>query len=295
MVVQGTNGWSAATAILIYGTRNTSNPRSLFRTSSTVSSSRERLEDRVPAMTTVKIIAAAGSGSRLGCVGPKGLVKLGGIPLVQRLLSEMSGTEGPTIIVVSPRHLDFWQDASEMYCWQNVIFAEQAQPNGTVEAVHIGLSVAKEHFGRLDAAIVLWSDLPRHKAAIFKSVDRFLSTGQNLVIPYSWTLKPYVQLLCRRGRLLGIKRQRDGDRTSLIGRSDLGVFGLSRPIIELLCDPKVPLITTQGGQREDDFVHLLPHLYALAPPTCLLRRPPILSFRGLNTPEDLEFWRSKLG
>lgn len=246
-------------------------------------------------MSTVKIIAAAGSGSRLGCVGPKGLVEIGGIPLVQRLLSEMSTVDGPTVIVVSPRHLIFWQEASERYSWKSIVFAEQAEPSGTVDAVQIGLSVAKEIFGPSDAAIVVWSDLPKHKQAIFESVDRTLSTGQNLVVPYAWTLKPYVQLLCRRGDLLGIKRQRDGDRTSLIGRSDLGVFGLSRLLMDHLCDPKVPLRMHQEGPREDDFVHLLPHLYALAPPSCLLRRPAIISFRGLNTPEDLKFWRSKLG
>ena len=58
-------------------------------------------------MKTQVIIAAAGSGTRLGCAGPKALVPIGGRPMLAHTLArfEAAGVLAGVVIVASEAHL----------------------------------------------------------------------------------------------------------------------------------------------------------------------------------------------
>ncbi len=131
-------------------------------------------------MRTAAVIAAAGSGSRLGRAEPKALVHLDGEPLVRhaarRLLA--SGSVAELVVVAPPDHLNTMADAlAELGEHQITVIAGGATRQQSVAAGLTALSSDVSHVLIHDAARAL---IP---PALVSSVVAALAGGAEAVVP----------------------------------------------------------------------------------------------------------------
>ena len=100
------------------------------------------------------IILAAGNGSRLQSSTPKVLQKVGGLTLLDHLITNVKKANIEDIVVVSKSGFD----KNELKCGMDVSLAFQENPNGTGDAVKCGLQkISAKNDGWV---YVLYGDIP---------------------------------------------------------------------------------------------------------------------------------------
>lgn len=248
-------------------------------------------------MTTL-IVPAAGKGSRLGSGGPKALTDLAGEPLINWVLRAATGIVERLVVVIQPAELPFFERwAASAPLPADVVWAFQEVPEGSLAAVRIGVESAVGSGFADDGVIVAWADQVGLSARTLRMIaEEIAGAGKTLVVPLSETPSPYVWVeLSEDQHIARVKRSRDGDISPSVGLADLGVFGFSAELASLL----VSLGDTAGGAslqgREIDFTYALPVLSVEADRTVLPRMVEDDQLIAINTPEDLDRARTRLG
>lgn len=100
------------------------------------------------------VLLAAGSGSRMG-QRPKGLLELGGVPLIRRQLIALSGAGLDEVVVVLGHHAEHMEPVVQDF---PVTLVRNSRPeDGQVSSLRLGLAALSP---KLDAVMVALADQP---------------------------------------------------------------------------------------------------------------------------------------
>jgi bifunctional UDP-N-acetylglucosamine pyrophosphorylase/glucosamine-1-phosphate N-acetyltransferase len=230
------------------------------------------------------VIPAAGRGTRLGGDGPKILT-----PLTQAdtAWSILHGRLAPLVdhvhLVLSPEGA-----AAFPALPANVSASIQPAPTGMGDAIFRGFDA----WSRFDAILVVWGD------QVFVSADTLsrslaaLTPGRNVVLPVTRMALPYVEYVFSDETLTKVLQTREGDMTKPGGFSDVGTFLLNTNGLKSAWDAY--LATTPHGHAtgEINFLPFLPFLAARGWKVSPLEVANATEARGINSPDDLAFFRN---
>jgi len=234
----------------------------------------------------VLIVPAAGLGSRLGASGPKLLVPVAGVPMIDRLLALYAETVHRVVIVVHP---SFESEAQRHVAASSlhVTCVVQPAPTGMLDAVMLAAPSVRD--SAPDEVWVTWCDqVAVHPATVRRLTATTTRHPQAAVVmPTVIGPHPYIHFeRDRDGRIVRVLHRREGDAMPESGESDMGVFVLSvRAYEELL-----PEYAREGdlGQAtgERNFLPFIPWVAAAHEVVTFPARH-VMEATGVNTPEEL--------
>lgn len=233
-------------------------------------------------MARVLVIPAAGAGSRLQTAGPKALVEIGGITMLDRLLALYDEAIDGVVVVVHPT---FFAAASADRFPPHVEFAIQERPTGMLDAILLGADAV-----RRAAASSIWITWCDQVAVHPRTVARLAAVSADrpdaaLILPTVRRRDPYIHFeRDDSGRITRVLHRREGDAMPERGESDMGLFALSAEAFALL-DQYASEVRTGRTTGERNFLPFIPWVAA---------RRPILTFPcedpmeavGVNTPAE---------
>jgi bifunctional UDP-N-acetylglucosamine pyrophosphorylase/glucosamine-1-phosphate N-acetyltransferase len=230
------------------------------------------------------VIPAAGRGTRLGGAGPKILS-----PLTDRdtIWSILHARLAPLVDHV---HLVLSPDGAAMFpaLPANVSISVQPVPTGMGDAIFQGFEV----WSKYDAILVVWGD------QVFVSADTLsrslaaLKPGHNVVLPVTRMTAPYVEYVFEGGALSGVLQTREGDNTTVNGFSDVGTFLLRTEGLRTAWEEYLVNAPRGSATDEINFLPFLAFLSAQGWSVTPLVVDDATEARGINTPDDLAFFRS---
>lgn len=235
-------------------------------------------------MSVCAVIPAAGRGTRLGGAGPKILS-----PLTDRdtIWSILHARLAPLVdhlhLVLSPEGAAIFPALPA-----NVSISAQPVPTGMGDAIFQGFEV----WSKYDAILVVWGD------QVFVSADTLsrslaaLKPGRNVVLPVTRMTAPYVEYVFEGGVLSGVLQTREGDNTTVNGFSDVGTFLLRTEGLKAAWEKYLVTALRGSATGEINFLPFLPFLSAQGWSVSPLVVDDATEARGINTPEDLAFFRS---
>lgn len=243
------------------------------------------------------VIPAAGRGSRLGLSIPKILAPVVGDRTIWDILySKLAQYTDRVHVVLSPEGFDQFNEKLRHGCLRSkVTTSVQVTPKGMGDAIFSACDFWRGYRNIL----VVWGDqVFLSDETIQKTVNTQCSSSVDnshiLSLPLTEMDQPYVQYLFddHTGHLQQIRQSREGDLCDSRGFSDVGLFGLSVDGLESKW--KSYLTTALKGNNTGE-INFLPFLVELSN-TPAWRTKSILvknstEARGVNTPQDLEFFR----
>ncbi len=235
-------------------------------------------------MTVCAIIPAAGRGTRLGSRGPKILTALTDADTIWSILQARLAP------LVDHIHLVLSPEGAAMFpaLPANVSTSIQPAPTGMGDAIFRGFDVWSQY----DAILVVWGD------QVFVSADTLtrslaaIAPGRNVVLPVTRMSAPYVEYVFEGDRLTKVLQTREGDATGPNGFSDVGTFVLNTEGLKAHWDAYLSSAPIGSATAEINFLPFLPFLAARGWTVTPLEVADATEARGINTPEDLDFFRS---
>jgi bifunctional UDP-N-acetylglucosamine pyrophosphorylase/glucosamine-1-phosphate N-acetyltransferase len=230
------------------------------------------------------VIPAAGRGTRLGGAGPKILS-----PLTDRdtIWSVLHARLTPLVDHV---HLVLSPDGAAMFpaLPPNISASVQPVATGMGDAIFQGVEV----WSKYDAILVVWGD------QVFVSSDTLsrslaaLKPGRDVILPVTRMASPYVEYVFEDGALTRVLQTREGDNTTVNGLSDVGTFLLRTEGLKAAWEKYLVTAPRGSATGEINFLPFLPFLSAQGWSVSPLVVDDATEARGINTPEDLAFFRS---
>lgn len=243
-------------------------------------------------MKLCAVIPAAGRGSRLGAERPKILV-----PLVSPLTiwNVLQGRLQPFVdhihVVVSPAGLPLFEaELAGVAGGPEVSVSVQPEPRGMGDAIFRGLPI----WGGAENILIIWGDQVHVSAETLAACRavHLSGTGPRCTLPLVALDEPYVEYVFgASGRLDRVLQTREGDRCSPGGLGDVGTFLLSTADLDRLWREYISSVP--GGAVTGE-LNFLPFLVFLARCGWQFNRVSVADAneaRGINTPEDLVFFR----
>ena len=236
-----------------------------------------------PAMASIcAVIPAAGRGTRLGTDLPKVFAPLSETQTVWSVLRDkLSPLADHIHLVLSPE--------GAPHAPARVSFSIQPQPIGMGDAIFRGQDIWSDY----DAILVVWGDQVFVSADTLARAIAALKPGRRAVLPVTRQPQPYVEYLFNEGHLTDVLQSREGDATSPNGFSDVGTFLLNTEGLKTAWQAYLASAPRGAGTGEINFLPFLPFLsregWAITP----LEVADATEARGINTPEDLAFFRDK--
>jgi bifunctional N-acetylglucosamine-1-phosphate-uridyltransferase/glucosamine-1-phosphate-acetyltransferase GlmU-like protein len=231
------------------------------------------------------VIPAAGKGSRLGTTGPKILTSLNDKETIWSVLhARLAPLVDHIHLVLSPEGArDFPALPPHVTC------GIQPEPIGMGDAIF----GARPSWEMYDAILIVWGDQVFVSTETLSRALRALSLpGRQAVLPLTRMTDPYVEYVFDGAKLNTVLQSREGDKTTPGGFSDVGTFLLAtRGLTEAWNDY---LSKAAHGSRtgEINFLPFLPFLSGRGWTVTPLEVADPTEARGINTPEDLSFFRS---
>jgi bifunctional N-acetylglucosamine-1-phosphate-uridyltransferase/glucosamine-1-phosphate-acetyltransferase GlmU-like protein len=235
-------------------------------------------------MSICAVIPAAGRGTRLGLGGPKILTPLGDRETIWSVLHRK------LVPLVDHIHLVLSPDGADAFppLPPDTSASIQPQPAGMGDAIFRGL----ETWSRHDAILVVWGDqVFVSSGTLSRAVAALGVPRHRLVLPVTRMAMPYVEYVFDGPRLTAVRQSREGDATTSNGFSDVGTFllgseGLKEAWAEYLAAAPVGART-----GEVNFLPFLPFLSGRGWHVTPLEVADATEARGINTPDDLAFFR----
>jgi bifunctional UDP-N-acetylglucosamine pyrophosphorylase/glucosamine-1-phosphate N-acetyltransferase len=165
----------------------------------------------------------------------------------------------------------------------------QPLPTGMGDAIFGGYDV----WSRYDTILVVWGD------QVFVSPDTLgravaaCDPGRNVALPVTRVAQPYVEYIFEQSRLTEVLQTREGDVTTLNGFSDVGTFLLNTAGLKDTWDAYRAGAMHGSATGEINFLPFLPWLAAQGWNITPVEVADPTEARGINTPEDLEFFRAR--
>lgn len=241
----------------------------------------------------IAVVPAAGRGSRAGLTSPKILATLDAEHTVWRVLSErLQPYVDRIVLVLSPEGKQAVAERPDLPRPDAVCV--QSEPLGMGDAVFSAAAEWQDY----DAVLVVWGDqLGLSADTVERTVERQLAAAPpTFTLPLVEASDLYVEYdLDDAGRLVGVRQSREGDSVDEHGSSDVGCFCLpTHGLTEAWQDY---LATGRGVGRRSGEINFLPFLSYLSVDcgwslqVVDVRDPD--ERRGINTPEELEFFRRR--
>lgn len=235
-------------------------------------------------MSLCAVIPAAGRGTRLGVSEPKIFTPLTDTLTVWSVLQARLAPLADHIhLVLSP-------DGARAGLPAGVSHSIQAEPTGMGDAIFQGY----ETWSQYDSILVVWGDQVFVSDHTFRRAVAALRPGREVVMPVTRQPKPYVEHIFQDGHLTQVLQSREGDITHANGFNDAGTFLLNTAGLKDAWDDYRAQGVRGAATAEVNFLPFLPFLdkrgWRITP---LDVANPIES-RGINTPEDLAFFRDTL-
>ena len=230
------------------------------------------------------VIPAAGKGSRLGSAGPKILTPLNDKETIWSVLhARLAPLVEHIHLVLSPEGAqDFPPLPPRVSC------GVQPEPIGMGDAI-FGAQASWEMY---DAILIVWGD------QVFVSTDTLSRTlsalilpDRQAVLPLTRMSDPYVEYVFNGGKLTAVLQSREGDKTAPGGFSDVGTFLLGTRGLTAAWNDYLSKAAHGGRTGEINFLPFLPFLSAQGWAVTPLEVADPTEARGINTPEDLSFFR----
>jgi len=230
------------------------------------------------------VIPAAGRGTRLGGGVPKVFTPLTADETVWTILHQkLSPLVDHIHLVLSP------EGAGMAPMADGISIGVQSLPTGMGDAIFGGYDV----WSRYDTILVVWGD------QVFVSPDTLgraisaCSPGRNVVLPVTRMAQPYVEYVFDQGRLTRVLQTREGDVTTPAGFSDVGTFLLNTAGLKDAWDAYRTGAVRGSATGEINFLPFLPWLAAQGWNIAPVEVADATEARGINTPQDLAYFREK--
>ncbi len=244
----------------------------------------------------IAVIPAAGDGSRLGTASPKLFVEItDGLLIYDILLLRLATVTHHVHLVLSPaglRHFDALARPAPLGV--RVTASLQDEPRGMGAAVF----AARAHWRAARNLLIVWGDqLGVSPDTLARTVSRqSASPGPALTLPLVHRQTPYVHYELQGGTLLNVAQAREGDTCPPHGLADVGTFAFTAEGLDAAWE-RYLLRPEARGARTDE-LNLLPFLPHLAQregfAVNIVEVADVAEARGVNTPEDLAYFRAAL-
>jgi len=231
-------------------------------------------------MKICAVIPAAGRGTRLGAKTPKILMQLRPEETIWFILY---GKLAPLVehihLVLSPEGASLFPPLPD-----NVSFSIQSEPLGMGDAIFSG----HELWSQYDAILVVWGDqVFVSKKTFARTIAALANPDHHMVLPLTRMANPYVEYVFEGSNLTKILMTREGDVTAPNGLSDVGTFLLGTAGLQAFCKDLKGRTT-----GEINFLPFLPFLSAKGFRVTPLEVEDATEARGINTKDDLAFFKS---
>jgi bifunctional UDP-N-acetylglucosamine pyrophosphorylase/glucosamine-1-phosphate N-acetyltransferase len=240
------------------------------------------------------VVPAAGRAKRLGGEGPKLLTQLGNGETIWKILSrKLLAVADQINVIVSPEGEPAIHEAIE--CEKlagRVSLSIQAAPTGMGDAIFCGFPV----WSRADVVLIVWGD------QVFVSQDTLRRTcslhngaSRTIVLPVVRLSQPYVEYVFNDDSSLeSVRQSREGDLCAPNGYNDIGTFALSVPGLREAWTHYLSQTHKGAGTGEINFLPFLPYLASTGWSIKRLAVADSREARGINTLDDLEFFRQTI-
>lgn len=244
----------------------------------------------------VAVVPAAGAGSRLGVASAKLFVELRpGLRVCDVLLSRLATVTRDVHLVLSPHGVEEFDALGRPAPpGVHVTVSVQDRPRGMGDAVF----GAHPHWSGWPHLLILWGD---QLGVSTGTLARLAATARRAVVP-SVTLplvrsaSPYVHYEFEAGTLSRVAQAREGDACPPHGRADVGTFALSTTGLAPAWERYLSQPEARGARTGE--LNLLPFFAHLSQRegfvVDVLDVDDPAEARGLNTPEDLAYFRAAL-
>ncbi len=239
-------------------------------------------------MTVCAVIPAAGRGSRLGREGPKILTPLTGTQTIWSILhARLTPLTDHIHLVLSPDGAAAFPSLPA-----NVSTSVQPAPIGMGDAIFRGFDV----WSHFDAVLIVWGDQVFVSSdTLSRAIAALAPAPRHAVLPVTRLAEPYVEYVFEDGRLARVLQTREGDRCAPGGFGDVGTFLLNTEGLRRSWDDYLAAAAPGAATGEINFLPFLPFLASCDWSITPLAVADATEARGINTPEDLAFFRNIYG
>ena len=235
-------------------------------------------------MRICAVIPAAGRGSRLGSDAPKILTSLTDTQTVWDILhAKLAPLVDHIHLVLSP---DGERQFPELPA--DVSHSVQPAPTGMGDAIFRGFPV----WSNYEAILVVWGDqVFVSEGTLNRAIAALNNPHQQAVLPVTRMASPYVEYVFEGEHLARVLQSREGDVTTANGLSDVGTFLLGTDGLQLAWQDYLKTAPRGNATGEMNFLPFLPFLRAQGWRIQPLEVADATEARGINTPDDLDFFR----
>lgn len=237
-------------------------------------------------MSSLLLIPAAGTGSRLRASVPKVLVPIAGRPMLDYLLDLYCDVVDRVVVIVSPGAVDLV--TRHVAGRQDVEIAVQPEPTGMLDAILLA-STAVERQSPLTVWVTWCDQVAVHPRTIARLRELTgLHPDAAIVMPTVYQREPYIHLQRdHNGRITRVLHRREGDAMPAEGEGDMGLFALSARAYRELLPQYAREAEVGGATGERNFLPFIPWAARRADVVTFASTAPEEAI-GINTPEELE-------
>ena len=153
---------------------------------------------------------------------------------------------------------------------------------------------ARPSWKNFDAILIVWGDqVFVSEDTLRRALAALVSREHQAVLPVTRMADPYVEYVFDRKRLTKVLQSREGDQTTPNGFSDVGTFLLATQGLAAAWNDYLSKAARGSQTGEINFLPFLPFLSARGWTFTPLEVADPTEARGINTPEDLSFFRER--
>lgn len=237
-------------------------------------------------MRICAVIPAAGRGSRLGTPTPKILAPLNARDTVWSVLhAKLAPLVDHIHLVLSPEGAEEFPSLPP-----HVSKSIQPVPTGMGDAIF----GARPSWKSFDAILIVWGDqVFVSQDTLRRTLAALISREHQAVLPVTRMTAPYVEYVFDGKRLTKVLQSREGDQTTPNGFSDVGTFLLATQGLAAAWNDYLSKAARGSRTAEINFLPFLPFLSARGWTVTPLEVADPTEARGVNTQEDLSFFRER--
>jgi len=237
-------------------------------------------------MRICAVIPAAGRGSRLGIAQPKILAPLNAHQTVWSVLhAKLAPLVDHIHLVLSPEGAKAFPALPP-----RVSHSIQPEPTGMGDAIF----GARPFWKSFDALLIVWGDqVFVSQDTLRRTLAALISREHLAVLPVTRMAAPYVEYVFEGKRLAKVLQSREGDQTNSNGFSDVGTFLLATQGLAAAWNDFLSKAARGGQTGEINFLPFLPFLSVRGWTFTPLEVVDSTEARGINTPDDLSFFRER--